>query len=99
MTRKVRGLGEIALRVDNLDSMRAFYEDVIGLEVMRRMDDPPMVFFRIDDGFEGHTQILALFDRSGAAGYPGLNAEQTTLDHIAFAVSAKVLAMVAPAAS
>ena len=32
----VKGLGEIALRVNNLDRMQEFYETVIGLEVMKR---------------------------------------------------------------
>ena len=30
----VRGLGEIALRVNNLDTMQKFYEEVIGLPLM-----------------------------------------------------------------
>ena len=38
-------------------------------------------------GFEGHTQILALFDRTDSPAYAGLDAEQTTVDHIAFAIS------------
>lgn len=32
MTRPIKALGEIALRVDNLDAMEAFYEDVVGLD-------------------------------------------------------------------
>jgi hypothetical protein len=32
----VRGLGEIALRVNNLDAMLKFYEEVIGLPLMAR---------------------------------------------------------------
>jgi hypothetical protein len=32
----VRGLGEIALRVNNLGAMQRFYEDVIGLPLMNR---------------------------------------------------------------
>ncbi len=32
----VRGLGEIALRVNNLDAMQQFYERVIGLPLMTR---------------------------------------------------------------
>ena len=59
---KIKALGEIALRVDDLDSMQAFYQDVIGLELMRRF--PDAAFFKIADGYGGHTQILALFDRS-----------------------------------
>ena len=83
--RAIRGLGEIALRVADLDRMQAFYEGVIGLELLRRF--PQSAFFRIADGVAGHTQILALFDRSAALGYHGLNSEQTTVDHLAFAIA------------
>src|SRR5262245_5473485 len=58
----VRGLGEIAFRVNNLDTMQQFYEYVIGLSLMARF--PTSAFFKIADGYEGHTQVLALFDRS-----------------------------------
>ena len=44
-------------------------------------------FFKIADGFEGHTQILALFNRTDSVNYSGLDAERTTVDHIAFAIS------------
>jgi len=60
--RAVRGLGEIALRVKNLDAMQRFYENVIGLPLMTRF--PNAAFFKIADGYGGHTQVLALFDRS-----------------------------------
>ncbi len=82
--RPIKGLGEIALRVENLDTMAAFYETIVGLERMRR--DREAVFFRIAEGFDGHTQVLALFNRSGGPGYRGLNPEQTTVDHIAFEI-------------
>ena len=58
----IRGLGEIALRVNNLDAMQKFYEKVIGLQLMTRV--PNCAFFRIADGYGGDTQVLALFDRS-----------------------------------
>jgi catechol-2,3-dioxygenase len=54
--------GEIAFRVNNLDAMQKFYEDVIGLPPMTRV--PNCEFFKIADGYGGHTQMLALFDRS-----------------------------------
>jgi catechol 2,3-dioxygenase-like lactoylglutathione lyase family enzyme len=81
---RIKGLGEIALRVDDLDAMRRFYERVIGLEPLKRFENA--VFFKLADGFGGHTQILALFDRSSQPGYSGLNAATTTIDHVAFEI-------------
>ncbi len=79
---KIKVLGEIALRVNDLEKMQTFYEHIIGLELLRRF--PNMVFFKIAEGYAGHTQILALFDRKGEAGYEGVSAAQTTVDHFAF---------------
>jgi catechol 2,3-dioxygenase-like lactoylglutathione lyase family enzyme len=81
-TTKIKALGEVGLRVNDLEKMQAFYENVIGLEMLRRF--PDMVFFKIAEGYAGHTQVLALFDRKGEAGYAGVSAAQTTVDHIAF---------------
>src|ERR1700756_5499891 len=80
----VRGLGEIALRVNNLNAMQRFYEQVIGLPLMTRV--PSCAFFKIADGYGGHTQVLALFDRSNSPGYRGTNAATSTIDHIAFEI-------------
>src|SRR5215469_18594681 len=80
----VRGLGEIALRVNDLDAMQKFYEEVIGLPLMTRV--PDCAYFRIADGYGGHTQVLALFDRSQSPGYRGTNAATSTIDHIAFEI-------------
>ena len=88
----VKGLGEVALRVNDLDAMRRFYEEVIGLEVMKRF--PTVVFFRVSDGYGGHPQALALFDRSGEPSRPkihgstpgGVSQERSTLDHLAFEI-------------
>jgi len=84
MTRPIKALGEIALRVDNLDAMQAFYEDVVGLELMQRFEQA--AFFRIAEGYGDHTQILALFDRSGDSDYKGIRPAHTTVDHFAFAI-------------
>jgi catechol-2,3-dioxygenase len=88
---RVQGLGEIALRVRDLETMTSFYRDVIGLEVMNAGDD--WVFFRVADGVEGHTQVVALFG-------PGLEphgaerrartqprVDASTLHHLALAIS------------
>ena len=82
--RRIKGLGEIALRVQDLDAMQRFYEQVIGLEVLGRLERA--VFFKLAEGFGGHTQVLALFDRSEQPGYSGLNPATTTVDHIAFEI-------------
>jgi catechol 2,3-dioxygenase-like lactoylglutathione lyase family enzyme len=87
----IGGLGEIALRTPNMAAMRRFYADVIGLEVLNDFGD--LVFFKIADGYAGHTQALALFDHSippdmGDHAYTGVSAAQTSLHHIAFAISA-----------
>jgi len=80
----VRGLGEVALRVNNLDSMQKFYEEIVGLPLMTRF--PNAAFFKIADGYGGHTQVLAMFDRSQSPGYRGTDAATSTIDHIAFEI-------------
>jgi catechol 2,3-dioxygenase-like lactoylglutathione lyase family enzyme len=75
----VRLLGEVALRVNDLAAMRAFYSDVVGLEVWR--DEAGFVFFRVADGVEGHPQALVLFDRG-----VDVSREHGTLDHVAFVI-------------
>lgn len=62
---KPRALGELAIRVSDMPAMVAFYRDVIGLELLTGGADSPITFFRIAEGFGGHTTILALFDRRG----------------------------------
>ena len=81
----VRGLGEIAFRVNNLDAMQEFYEEIIGLPLIAR--DSTCAFFKIADGYGGHTQVLALFDRSQNISYRGTDAATTTIDHIAFEIA------------
>jgi catechol-2,3-dioxygenase len=85
MPRAIRGLGEVALRVRDLDAMQAFYQDVIGLELLRRFDRA--AFFRLAEGFSGHTQVLALFDRTADPDFVGLNPATTTVDHLAFEIA------------
>ena len=84
MKSNVKALGEIALRVKDLRQMTDFYEQVVGLEVMRKSAN--MAFFRIAEGHGGHTQILALFDRCSEPGFKGIDGEKTTVDHFAFAI-------------
>ena len=65
--------------------MHRFYEEVLGLEVLRR--DESFAFFKIADGHGGHTQNLALFDATNRmfleTKSEHLSPDQTTLHHIA----------------
>ena len=86
---RIKGLGEVSIRVKNLGAMQKFYEEVLGLEVLRREDS--FVFFKIADGYGGHTQNLALFqaeDRSLLENKSlDLSPAGTTLHHIALNVA------------
>lgn len=83
--RRIRGLGEVSIRVNDLATMCAFYEDVVGLKVLRREES--YVFFEIAEGYGGHSQNLALFDASErtflAWKSQTLSSDQSTLHHIA----------------
>ena len=87
--RRVKGLGEVSIRVKDLDAMHKFYEEVIGLEVLRREDD--FVFFKIAERYRGHTQNLALFEVSNTLFLDNkavqLNSQETTLHHIALNIA------------
>ena len=87
--RRIKGLGEVSIHVKNLAAMHKFYEEVVGLEVLRR--DESFVFFKIAEGYGGHSQNLALFDATAMAFLEPksdqLNSEQTTLHHIALNIA------------
>lgn len=57
----VRALGEIAIRCIHLSAMVDFFRDVIGLEPLNDPENGRIVFFRIAEGFGGHTAVLAQF--------------------------------------
>ena len=76
----IKGLCEVAFRVNNLAQMKRFYQDVLGLEVLGEF--PTAVLLKIAEGYGGHTQVLGLFDRSVPVG-----PERTTVDHIAFTIA------------
>ncbi|PWW04434.1 glyoxalase/bleomycin resistance protein/dioxygenase superfamily protein [Hoeflea marina] len=82
----VLGLGEIAIRCNDLASMTAFYRDIIGLDIFS--DRGGIVFFRLDNGVAGHTAVLALFDRERNPDRPGPLTPSSTLHHLALTVAA-----------
>lgn len=67
-----RALGEIAIRCADMAAMVDFYETVIGLTRLDGGHDSAITFFRIAEGFGGHTQVLALFHHT-ASPRPGLH--------------------------
>ena len=81
----VMHIAEVGLRVKDLARMVAFYQEVLGLEIVRAY--PKHVFLKAGElnsplGRGGHPQLLVLFDRDVR-----LDAELTTLDHVAFEIS------------
>ena len=87
--RRVKGLGEVSILVKDLDAMHRFYEEVVGLEVLRR--DESFVFFKVAAGYGGHTQNLALFEAANIMFIDNkavqLNSLETTLHHIALNIA------------
>jgi len=89
---RVRALGEVAIRVRAMAPMIAFYRDVIGLEVLRGTEADGIVFFRIADGFDGHTAVLALFApdqgdlKLHPQGVPVPGGGSSTLHHLALSL-------------
>jgi catechol-2,3-dioxygenase len=88
--RPIKALGEIVLRVKNLQAMQEFYENVIGLELLQRFDQES-VFFKVAPGYAGHIQVLGLFVESmppdhRSLRFKGLDSEKTPMHHIAFAI-------------
>ena len=88
--RSITGFTEIALRVHDLDRMRRFYEEVIGLEVFGEDGsggDTPL-FFSVGSA----NSHLALFPEKLTGWYtrdksPQIDPKLTTLSHFAFNIA------------
>lgn len=85
MALRVMHIAEVGLRVQDLTRMVAFYQEVLGLEIVRAY--PQHVFLKAGElnsplGRGGHPQLLVLFDRDVR-----LEVAFTTLDHVAFEIS------------
>ena len=88
----ITGIAEIALRVHDLDLMRKFYEQVIGLEVLRESKDSKgtviVVFYAVGAG----SDYLALFEEKLMDWYtrdksPQIDPKLTTLSHFALRIA------------
>lgn len=85
----ITGIAETALRVHDLDLMRRFYEQVIGLEVLREIKESEgkAVFFSVGAG----NDHLALFEEKWISWFtrdksPQIEPQLTTLSHFAFRI-------------
>jgi len=88
----ITGIAEIALRVHDLDLMRRFYEQVIGLEVLRENKNSAgaviIVFYSVGAG----NDHLALFEEKLVDWYtrdksPQIDPKLTTLSHFAIRIA------------
>ena len=75
----MRALGETVLRVKDLERVKRFYTDVVGLDILR--ESPGIAFLKVADGHGGHTQIIGLFHESLRARLQGLGVEVTIVEH------------------
>jgi catechol-2,3-dioxygenase len=88
----ITGIAEISLRVHDLDLMRRFYEQVIGLQVLREIKNADgtveVVFYFVGAGNDN----LALFEEKLIDWFtrdksPQIDPKLTTLSHIAFSIA------------
>ena len=89
MNPRVKALGETVLRVRDLQAVKRFYVDVIGLDILQEFDG--IAFLKISDGYGGHTQIIGLFHESLPVPFPKdprepVRLEGTSLHHFALEI-------------
>ncbi|OJJ20818.1 glyoxalase [marine bacterium AO1-C] len=86
--KKIKGLGEVVIRVQNMALVADFYQNIIGLELIQQRGK--YTFFKIAEGHAGHDQMLALFDVSIPTAFGETKAEilahHTSLHHIALEI-------------
>lgn len=88
IAQKIKGLGEVVLRVQNMALVSNFYQNVIGLELITQKEK--YTFFKIAEGRAGHDQVLALFDVSIPTAFGEVRDEvqlkHSSLHHIALEI-------------
>jgi catechol 2,3-dioxygenase-like lactoylglutathione lyase family enzyme len=89
MNSRLKALGETVLRVKDLEAVKRFYTDVIGLDVLQELDG--IAFLKVAGGYGGHTQIVGLFHESLPAPFPmdprePVRLQSTSLHHFALEI-------------
>ena len=89
MNPRKRALGETVLRVKDLQRVKRFYTDVVGLDILREFEG--IAFLKVSNGHGGHTQIIGLFHESLPVPFPKdlrepVHLESTSLHHFALEI-------------
>jgi catechol-2,3-dioxygenase len=89
MNPRIRALGETVLRVKDLEAVKRFYTEVVGLDILREFDG--IAFLKVSDGYGGHTQIVGLFHESMPVPFAQdarepVRLERTSLHHFALEI-------------
>ena len=88
LNNKIKGLGEIILRVRDMELMKKFYNQTIGLELIYESEN--YSFFKIANGYGGHNQTLALFAKSNLNAFNekfgDIKTRSSTLHHFALEI-------------
>jgi catechol-2,3-dioxygenase len=74
MNPHIKALGETVLRVKDLQNVKRFYVDVIGLDILREFEG--ITFLTVAPGYGGHTQIIGLFHESMPVPYADVRWER-----------------------
>ncbi len=81
-------MGEIILRVNDMELMKQFYGTTLGLPMMKVSEN--YAFFKIADGFGGHHQTLALFSKNNLTAFgeklQSIKPEHNSLHHFALEI-------------
>ena len=80
---RVGGLGEIAIRCRDLAAMVGFYGDILRLEPFGDTSGA-IRFFKLGAGYQGHTQVLALFATDATT-----TGQTSSLHHLALGIAAE----------
>lgn len=85
---QIKALSEFAIHTNNMDAMITFYRDMLALEPFATRAAGAIEFFRVGDGYDGLTSVIALFDAGAERNViVGRGAKSSSLHHIALAVS------------
>ena len=88
MIKSIQGIGEIVIRVNNMELMCHFYHQILGLELIKT--DENFTFFKVAEGKHGHPQIIALFHKKNPTAFgevlDEIDHNHSSMHHMAFEI-------------